>query len=217
MTRAIAVLLALGVGIAASDARAETFEEKATGAMKIAQLDELVWVTTATCDRGDDVINRQCRRVRDSRLAELEGKPLLVEASPTLFTVSPWNSAKKSAQVTLSGCLACEGIAEGGKTWLVLATAPRVDDGKLSAAPISDKALPFASDEERTKFAMAVHAVRVELVVELAKKPRWQLAGKDGISLDVLAYRVVSPCNGNVVLSAPASGSVPPNPKACTK
>ena len=58
---------------------------------------------------------------------------------------------------------------------------------------------------------------KVELVAKVAAKPRWSVGGKDGIALDVIAYRVLTPCNGTVVLANPSSQNAAPDKVACAQ
>lgn len=205
--KALAIIAALATPALAED----TFEQKATGAEKVAQLDDLVWAVTAPCT-GDDVTQRQCRQLRDGKLAKLAGKPLAIALGP--ITVGPWNGAKKSAEVTISGCLRCDGAAGTH----VIAGAPAVDGGKPAPRAIVSRALPFESDAARASFAASVANARTELVVTLdPKTAKWSAGGQSGIRVDVVAYRVITPCDGKIVLASPASQPIAANPKSCTK
>src|SRR6188768_1536489 len=102
------VLVALGVALWSSPARAEaTFEGLAAAAQPLRHVDDLVWLATETCDRGDEVQQRQCRLVRDRRAKQLTGATLLVEADPDALEIGRWNPAKKSVSLVLHGCVRC--------------------------------------------------------------------------------------------------------------
>ena len=195
----------------------DTFEAKAAGAETITHLDDLVWLASETCERANDVESRQCHHLQDARLAQLAGKSLIVRAGT--FSVAEWSSAKKSAEITLAGCLACGdgAIALDGKKFSVVASAPH-NDGTVK--PLYTTARPFESAAARDKLAAQAAVARVELVVKLGPaagvgKAAWTVAGKPGITLDVQAYRVVVPCDGSVLLASPAATAVAPEPKAC--
>lgn len=217
MTRAL--VLAAIVALASRAHADDSFEAHARGAEQVRALDGVVWALTATCDRGDDTERRQCRLVRDARAAELAGATLLVEADPGAFAAGTWNPQRKSVPFAVSGCIRCGGVEVDGKTWYIVASgkAPSVEGGKVSAEPLYANARPFADPAAAAAWTSTLGHARVELVVKLPAHPRWSAAGKDGIALDVLAYRVVAPCDGSVVVANPPSGPVAADPKQCGK
>jgi hypothetical protein len=209
-------LLGLVIAIAPALAHADdTFEAKATGARSVVHVDDIVWALTAPCDKGDDVQNRQCKILRDQRAKDLAGQTMLVQADGFALDIGAWDNARKSVAVTLSSCIRCEGIGIDGKTWFITGGAPKVENGKVHGAPLYDTARQFATPETATAWQKAVKNHKVELVVKVPAKPRWNAGGKDGIQLDVLAYRVITPCNGTVVLANPPSQNAAPDKAAC--
>ncbi len=210
----VAILGAVTLALA-GDARANTFEQAAGRAIRVQQLDELVWVLTATCDGGDDVQDRQCRQVRDRRAKELAAAPVLVEADPRAFTAGPWNPARRSAPIRLTGCVRCDGIPVDGRTWHVTVGPPRIDGGAIRAAALHDTAKVFPDEAAAAGWLASVASVRVQLVLKVPARPRWQVAGKDGIALELVAFRVVAPCTGAVAIAAPPSGPAEADPGAC--
>ena len=215
--------LAFALAAAApSDARAAGFEQAAARAIRVAQLDELVWALTATCDRGDEVQDRQCRLIRDRRAQAYAGATILVDAEPGTFTAGPWSPEKRSAPVRLTGCVRCAPLAIDGRAWHLTVGAPRgVDErGAVRTAPLYDSARVFP-DEAAAKTwlaaASSVAATRVQLVLKVPARPRWQVAGKDGLALELVAYRVITPCTGGVVIAAPPADPAEADPRACTQ
>lgn len=209
-------LLALALALAPVVAHADdTFEAKATGARSVVHVDDIVWALTASCDKGDDVQNRQCKALRDQRAKDLAGQTMLVRADGFALDLGAWDNARKSVAVTLTSCIRCEGIGVDGKTWFITGGAPKVENGKVRGAPLYDTARQFATPETATAWLKAVKNHTVELVVKIPAKPRWSTGGKDGIQLDVLAYRVITPCNGTVVLANPPSLNAAPDKAAC--
>jgi hypothetical protein len=207
----IALILLAGTVAHADD----TFETKAAGATRITALEDLVWGVVASCESPDDVEARQCRHLRDAKLAGLVGKTLALDVGA--FTVAEWSPARKSAEITLSGCIACDGVFVDGKRYSVVATVPRVDAGKVDAKPIVSTAKPFDTNAARGKYDALAKRARVELVVKLADKPKWEQAGKAGVALEVIAYRVSVPCDGLVLLASPPSAKGPVDAKTCPK
>lgn len=57
--------------------------------------------------------------------------------------------------------------------------------------------------------------MRVQLVLKVPARPRWQVAGKDGLAFELVAYRVIKPCDGAVVVASAGSGPAAPDKQAC--
>lgn len=215
----LTALLALDMSGARADADDDTFEARAQSAQKLHRIEGLVWAATSACDAGDDVQQRQCRRVRDARFKELSLGTWLVEADADAFDVGAWNKAKRSVPISLTACIRCAGVEIDGKTWYVTggggAAVPHFEAGKLKAIALHDNARGFGDDATATMWSKAVATVRVEMLVKLPAKSRWSVDGKNGLALDVVGYRVFTPCDGSVILSAPPSSSVEPDKRAC--
>ena len=208
------IILAL---LAASPALAnDTFEAKAQGAQPLKRIESLVWALTAACDAGDDTQQRQCRRVRDARASELVGATLLVEADKDAFDVGAWSAQKKSVPLSLRACVRCAGVELDGKTYYVVADpVARFKGGKLEAAPLHDNAKAFSDETAANAFAKAAGNARVQMVVKVPARPKLTVDGKPVIALDLVAYRVFSPCDGSIVLARPASGPAEADKKQC--
>jgi len=206
------LLLALLPSLAHAD---DTFEAKATGARAVVHVDDIVWALTAPCNTGDDAQNRQCKTLRDRTAKEHAGKTMLVQADGFALDLGAWDPARKSIAVTLTSCIRCEGVGVEGKTWFITGGAAKIEGGKVRGAPLYDTARQFATAETAAAWLKAVKNHTVELVVKVPAKPRWTVGGKDGIQLDVLAYRVVTPCNGTVVIANPPSQNAAPDNAAC--
>jgi hypothetical protein len=215
MIRAITTLI-LGVSwLGAAPAVADTFESAAQGARAMRQLDELVWSLTSACERATDVEQRQCRVIRDARAQVLTATPLLVDAEPGALELGAWNGATKSVAIKLSSCIACTGAVIDGRTWYVTGAPPRVVGGKLETAALFDNARPFADAAAATTWIAAFNDARVQLLVKVPEKRRWHVSGKDGLQLEILGYRVYSPCTGAVLLANPTASGVQPDKRAC--
>ncbi|MCX5743590.1 MAG: hypothetical protein NT062_13950 [Proteobacteria bacterium] len=123
------------------------------------------------------------------------------------------SSASARSSATISGCIACGG-ANGTH---VIAGAAVAAGGKPTPAPIMTRVMLFDTEAARTAFATSVKGTRTQLVVALPAKAGFDVAGVRGARVDVLAYRVLTPCDGKIVLAEPASSPVAPDPKACAK
>jgi hypothetical protein len=202
--RAALVLLALAASPAFAD---DTFEAKASGAQRVAHVDDLVWAFATNCDAGDDTQQRQCRRLRDTRQAQLANATVIVDAEKDAFTVGAWNAKTKSVPLTLNGCVACGGIEVDGKKWFVGNAKDKLHDNAKTAA-----------DENAAKaFTKLTAGARVQLIVKLAAKPKLVVDGKNVLGIEVVGYRVFNPCDGTIIIANPASAPVEANKKACPK
>ena len=193
----------------------DTFEQKAAAARKVVNLDEVVWALTAPCTWGDEVQQRQCRLVRDARAKVEIGATLLIDADPTAFEVGPYSTAKKSVPLQLSSCIRCTGVAIADKTFYVTGVTPRVEGNVVKTPFLYDTARQFSDEAAAKAYATSVKGSRVQMVIKVPDRKRWQVGGKDGLVVDVLAWRVVTPCTGAVLIASPASGPAEPDRKAC--
>lgn len=211
-----AVLSTFVIAALAAPAIADaTFEQQAAAARKVANLDEVVWALFAPCTQGDDVQQRQCRLVRDARAKTELGATMLVDADPDAFELGAFSTAKKSLTLQLTSCIRCAGMQIEGKPFHVTGAAARVEGGKLKTPLLYDNARQFPDEAAAKSYAESVKGARVQMVIKLADRKRWQVGGKDGLLVDVLAWRVVMPCTGAVLIASPASGAVEPDRKAC--
>jgi hypothetical protein len=205
MSLAARSCVVLGGVLAATTAAADTFEAAARGARSVRHIDDLVWALTTPCDRGTDLEQRQCRQVRDARAASLTGTTLRVEAEPSALAVAAWSQATKSVAVKLSSCIACAGITVEGRTWFVTG----------GPAALHDNAQQFPDEAAANRWISAAKHPRVELLVKVPDQRRWVVSGKDGVQLEIVGYRVVTPCTGDVLLARPAASKLAPDPRAC--
>jgi hypothetical protein len=207
--------VAAGAGAARAD---DTFEAKAAGARRVHRVENLVWALTATCDKGDDTEQRECRVVRDRRVAQLAGATLLVDADQDAFDAQPYDAQKKSTQLTMAACIRCSGVTLEGKTWYVFGstTPPHVEGDKVRGPRIGDTSKQFDNEAAAAAWAKQVASARVQMLVRVPAKPTgWSQGGKLGLALDILAYRVVAPCDGSIVMANIQSGPGDKDPKAC--
>jgi hypothetical protein len=191
----------------------DTFESKAAGAQRLKHIDDLVWALTATCDRGDDTQNRQCKKLRDGRVAELANATLIVEADHEAFKVSAWNPQTRSVPLALDSCIRCNGIEVDGKTWFVVGTkdgspAPTWKGAKLVTGSLHANARPFGDEASAKVWAKTASQSAVQLLVHVGPKARQTIDGKNVLALDVLGYRVFSRCDGGIVCASPKSQAV---------
>lgn len=213
------LLAAIATLAAASTVHADSFEANAQGAQRVKDLANVAWALTTTCEAGDDVQQRQCRHLRDARIKELTSANLVIDAKPSAFEVGAWSAAKKSIPISLTACIDCAGLQIDGKTLYVTGqnAQPVMDSGKLKALRLLDTARAFSDEGSAVAWLKSVGDVRIQLVVKVPEKVRWQAAGREGLGLEILAYRVYAPCEGTVVVANPPSGPIEADKKACAK
>ncbi len=214
-TLAVALVLAAAPMTAHAD---DTFEAKAQGAMRIARTDDLVWALIAPCDKGDDVQQRQCRIVRDRKAKALAGATLLVDGDTQALEIGKWSAPKKSVSVQLSACVRCGGVEIDGKPWFVMGGGtPRWESNKLRASTLYDNARQFPDEASATSWAKSMSTAKFQLLVKVPAegKRRFSVSGKEGLALDIVAWRVINPCDGAIVISSVTSGPVEPDKKMC--
>ena len=212
--------IAIGIALvlaASTVARADdTFERKANAAVPVNSFEDVVWALTAPCDKGDELHQRQCRLIRDTRAKQLTGATLLVDAEPGAFVAGPWNPAKRSVPLVLEACIRCGGVQVDGRTWHLTGSTAHMNGTKLSAAALYDNARPFPDEARAKKWIAGVKAARTQMVLKVPDKRRWLVGGNDGLLFEVLAWRVVQPCTGEVVISSLPSGPAEKDRAACS-
>ncbi len=210
----IAALLASHV--AHADAGQDTFEGRSVDAQYIKRVDDLVWPLIAPCNTGDDTAQRQCRIVRDARVRQLAGATVLVDAEPEAFAIGAWNAQRRSVAVILQACIRCGGIDINGETYYVVAGGPaRFEGARARPAILYDTARAFSDEDAEEAWRHTVRKARVQFLLKVGDKPRWQVQGRQGLTFDVLGYRVIAPCDGQIVVAKPPASAVPADRKAC--
>jgi hypothetical protein len=199
--RAIIAAILLVAGAAHAD---DTFEAKAQGAQRVRRIETVVWALTATCDKGDDTENRQCRHLRETSGAALAGATLLVDGDTDAFDVSTYDAKKKSVGVTLSPCIRCGGVDVDGKAWPITGGG-----GKLY-----ESAKSFADEAAAKAWLKSIGNAHVQFLVKVPARP---IDGPKAsmVKLDIVGYRVSASCTGSIVLASPPSGPAEPDKHAC--
>jgi hypothetical protein len=197
--RALTIAILLAAGVAHAD---DTFEAKAQSAQRVKRIENVVWAFTATCDKGDDTENRQCRRVRDTHAAELANATLLVDGDADAFDMGAFDAKKKSIALTLSPCIRCAGVEVEGKTYTVHG----------GTAKLYDNAKAFSDEAAAKAWTKSIGDARVQLLVKVPAKP---VEGAKTVKLDVVGYRVYAPCDGSIIIASPPSGPAEADKKAC--
>lgn len=196
---AAAVLVGLAVPAHAQAQGDDAFRS----AQRVKRIENVVWALTATCDdrNADDTQHRQCKHVRDTRAAELAGATLLVDGDADAFDLAAFDARRKSIALTLSSCIRCAGVELDGKSWVV------TGGGKKLYA----NAKAFSDESAAKAWTAAVGSPKVQLLVKVPARP---VAGNT-VTLDIVGYRVYSPCDGSVIISSPASAPLEADKAQC--
>lgn len=213
--KAAILVIALCVPVLAN---AQGFEAMAENAQVVQRLDDIVWAYTATCTAGDDIQQRQCRLVRDKRAKELAGAMLVVDGETAALELTKWSPQKRSLGVTVTSCIRCSGLEVEGRKWFVIGSgaAPRIEGTRLRTHVLHDSTQMFKDEASATAFTKSLENARVQYIVKVpATITKWNAGGKNGLSLEIVGYRVIAPCDGSIVASNPPSSTLPPDKKAC--
>ncbi|MBA3820931.1 MAG: hypothetical protein H0X17_18740, partial [Deltaproteobacteria bacterium] len=203
--------------------------------VRVKRLDDVVWALTATCDAGDEVAQRQCRLLRDRRVAQLGAATLLVDGEGDALELGAWSPQRKSLPFTVTSCIRCTGIEVAGTTWHLVGagSVPRVEGARLRTTVLHTTTRTFPDEASATAWTTAVKAARVQYLLKVPRavvttaKPkrgadatapdrrRWRAGGKQGLAFEVVGFRVVTPCDGVVIAADPPAQAAAPDPKSC--
>jgi hypothetical protein len=180
----------------------------------------LLWAVAGACDDGDDLARRQCRVVRDARVRRLAGRALIVPGDAGAVVVGAWDDKKKSAALTVTGCVACvEPVALGAGRYYIVSkkAAPTFHGGVARGATVVETARTFRTEQELTRWRTDVlPRLRTELVIRIdVDGAAWQHGDKRGVSVTVLGARVADPCSGDVIAASPKATRAPVDRAAC--
>jgi hypothetical protein len=212
--RALALLAVLVPAIAS----AQSFEASAEKATVVKRLDDVIWAFVGTCTQGDEIQQRQCRLVRAQRQKALAGATLLVDGETSALELSKWNAQKRSLGIVVTSCIRCAGVDVEGKKYFVAGTGttPRWEGNKLRTQLVHEGAKTFDTEAAAAAWTKSLEHARVQYLVKVPQQPKWAAGGKDGFSLEVIGFRVIGPCDGQIVAAKPASQAVPADAKACS-
>jgi hypothetical protein len=222
MRRGTAAIAALAAALLTSHARADepaSYDEQATAAVVAgpAELEGLVWAATAACDGGDDLGRRQCRAVRDARLARSRATVLRMTGDRGALEIGAWDAAGQGLPIVVRGCVACAtGVDVGGGPRHLAAVdgAPVVQDGVLRGAVVHRSLRMFSSEQAAERWRAEVAP---RLVTELLVRLPATAATGPTVAIEVLAARVHDPCSGAVIAASAPADPVRADPGRCGK
>jgi hypothetical protein len=213
--RVAAVAIAASLAGASPASAEPSFDSEVASARPLRDLEGLIWAVSAACDRGDDVERRQCRLVRDARQRELASQTLLIDGEPGAVEVGAWDGGKRSLALSIAGCVRCNGVDVGDRTYFLLATNPA---GSKSAAGIAAQGARTFMDEAAARvWAATLGHARVQWLVKLPSKPRWADPTHQAIELDLVGVRAYMACDGVMIAASPPATDMAPDRSACAR
>lgn len=213
-------LVAVLVGWAAparADLGFDDLARKATEVVGVEGLAALFWSQLAECKPdGDDVTRRQCEGIREARRAKVAAATFLVTADGALDP-QPYSEKAMSIEITVRACAACKGVELAGERRYIVGRGDlKVTGGRVRAAELHVGTMTFKTREEGRKWSAAIAPrLRADLLVRIpAALERWSEGGVSGYRVEVVGFRVVDPCTGQVLWAKPAAANVVADPAA---
>jgi hypothetical protein len=221
MRQLLASLTALCAMVAPAAAQ-DSFDQKAKGAVEVLGaegLGALFWSQLAECKGDDDFTRRQCEGVREARRARVASTTFLVTAEGALEP-EPLNEKAMSIDIGVRACAACKGVELAGERRILVGRGDvSVVGGQVRAASLHTGTRTFKSRAEGREWVKKVAPrLRADFLVRIpGKLETWSEGGARGYRVEVLGFRVVDPCKGQVLWSSPAAANIPAEPDACGK
>jgi hypothetical protein len=205
----------------AAPARADdSFDARARKAVEVVGaegLAALFWSQLAQCKSDDDFARRQCEGVREARRAHVSAATYLVSADGALDP-EPYNDKAMSIDVGVRACAACGGVELAGERRYIVGRGDvKLVGGRVRAAALHTGTLTFKTRAEGKKWAETVAPrLRADFLVRIpGKLETWSEGGAGGYKIELVGFRVVDPCKGQVLWSSPPAGNLPPEADAC--
>ena len=219
--RRILVLVAVLVGWAAPPARADdSFDQLARGATEVVGpegLAALFWSLLAECKPdGDDFTRRQCEGVREARRAKMAAATFLITADGAVEP-QPYNEKAMSIDIAVRACAACKGVEVAGQRRTIVGRGDlKVVGGRVRAAELHSGTRTFKTRAEgRTWSTTVAPRLRADFLIRIPPALQsWSEGGASGFRIEVVGFRVVDPCTGQVLWAKPPAANVVADPSA---
>jgi len=210
------------VALSAAPAHADdSFDTRARAAVEVVGpegLAALFWSQLAQCKSdGDDFTRRQCEGVREARRAQVSAATYLITADGAVEP-DAFNEKAMSIDVAVRACAACSGVELGGeRRYLVGRGDVKLVGGRVRAANLRTATVTFKTRAEGMKWATTVAPrLRADFLVRIPDKlESWSEGGASGYKIEVVGYRVVDPCKGQVMWASSAAANLTPETDAC--
>lgn len=180
-------------------------------------LGALFWSQLAECREDDDLARRQCEGVREARRARVAAATFLYTADGAIET-EPFNQKAMSIDVEVRACAACSGVELARERRVIVGRGDlKVVGGRVRAASLHKATKTFKTRADGLEWAARVAPrLRADFLVRIpGKLEPWSEGAAVGYRIEVLGFRVVDPCRGEVLWSSPPAGKLPAEPDAC--
>jgi len=222
MRQLLALAVLVNLTVLAAPARAdESFDQQAKKAVEVVGgpegLGALFWSQLAQCKADDDFTRRQCEGVREARRARVAATTFLVTADGALDP-EPFNEKAMSIDVGVRACAACGGVELAGERRYIVGRGDvKLVGGRVRAASLHTGTMTFKTRAEGKEWvAKVAPRLRADFLVRIpGKLESWSEGGAGGYRVDIVGYRVIDPCKGQVLWSNPPAGNIPAEPDAC--
>ena len=191
--------------VLAGSAAAETFEEIAVRARKLPDAGAVVFPFADQCKLGKDMARRACQGIRAARQAALVGKRWLTTA-PGGAVVGRFD-LKGTVPVVARGCVLCVGAKLEGDEWYIVTKGALSSSEAGLAGPELGSVQQKVADEAAAKKFASESALATEAVFALTADKVQDKGGSHALTAEVLAWRVVDRCTGQVLVSEPDSAA----------
>ena len=216
------LVLAVVLGAASPAFADPSFDDVAEGATRIDRdgLAGIIWSMTAPCNGGDDLNQRQCRAVRDARQRVDQGRTFIVSGDSSAFVVEAYDEKKKSAPLTVQGCIACiDPLVVDGKHYYVLSNmAPAEWKGSIAVAAnihTTSKTFKSGADAAVNWRTEVVPRLKTDFVIKVPAGALFKDDGKLGLAVEILGFRVGDPCDGHIICASPKAKSITTDKSVC--
>lgn len=218
MHRLLALVTALSAaaGTARADQSFDAEARKATEVVGPEGLGALFWSQLAPCKADDDFTRRQCEGVREARRQKVAASTFLVSADGAIEP-EPFNEKAMSIDVAVRACAACGGVELAGERRYIVGRGDvKLVGGRVRAASLHTGTRTFKTRAEGKEWATTVAPrLRADFLVRIpGKLETWSEGGATGYKIEILGFRVVDPCRGEVLWSNPPAGNIPADPDA---
>ena len=218
----VVAVLAAATALAAPARADQNFDEQARKAVEVVGpegLAALFWSQLTQCklgSDGDDFTGRLCEGVREARRARVAAATFLVSAEGAVEP-EPYNEKAMSIDVGVRACAACKGVELAGERRYIIGRGEvKLAGGRVRAASLHTGTKTFKTRAEGKEWARTVAPrLRADFLVRIpGKLETWSEGGASGYRVEVVGFRVVDPCKGQVLWSNPPAGNLPPDPGA---
>ncbi len=214
------VSLVMASALLPAPARADgSFDDQARKATEVASpegLGALFWSQLAACKADDDFTRRQCEGVREARRARVAATTFLV-TSDGAVEPEPFNEKAMSIDVGVRACAACKGVELAGERRIIVGRGDlKVAGGRVRAASLHTGTRTFKTRAAGKEWSATVAPrLRADFLVRIPPRlETWSEGGATGYRVEVIGFRVVDPCRGEVLWSNPPAANVPADPDA---